>query len=149
MLPTKACSKQALACAFMWDDWKALQVDKRFWSLSHALKSSVWTRPVPGLQLAAAGRLLCSISQSAVSLYALENKHTRCFRVLCTVRTTLVAWIMIHTPLLNFNWKYSPHYQFLHPANHLPQPRNLMDDTSVSIRTCSFLPHHTIKSWYC
>lgn len=79
------------------------------------LKSSVWTRPVSVVSGTGCSRntALFHLTESVASLCALEDKYTSCFGVLCTVRTTLVAWIVIHTPQLSFNWKYSPHYQVL------------------------------------
>lgn len=116
------------------------------------LKSSVWTRPVSVVSGTGCSwkTAVFHLTESAVSLYPLEDNYTRCFGGLCTVRTTLVAWIVIHPPQLSFNWKHPPHYHFLQSHNHLPQPRELMDDTSVSMSTCwknPFLPHHAIKSW--
>lgn len=79
------------------------------------LKSPVWTRPVSVVSGTGCSwkTAVFHLTGSEVSLYPLEYKYTRCFGVLCTVRTTLVAWIVKHPPQLSFNWKYPPHYHSL------------------------------------
>lgn len=64
------------------------------------LKSLVWTRPVSVVSGTGCSwkTAVLHLTGSEVSLYPLEYKYTRCFGVLCTVKTTLVAWIVKHPP---------------------------------------------------